>query len=156
MMKLTIWGIALTAGIGLALATLGERVGPTTWSVVTLLLAGAGSRRAQPKLAMLLFGIAGTVSIGAVARDQLEIGAAASLISLLLVALTGVAWRRQWRQMRRDIVHEAIDRQLVAVDLPGPRETPHSRELIRNMERPMPGTQTSDVNKPIKIHRRRA
>lgn len=155
-MRLMIWGIAGSSSLVLALLTGRGEIGPAGWSVLTLLLVGACCQSPQPRLAMLLFGIGSVVSIGAIAHEELEIGAATSAVAFLLVALTALAWHREWRQMRRDIVHQAIDQQLVAVDLPRAREPSRSREMMINSARQLADTHPPNPPEPIDIHRKRA
>jgi len=154
-MKWINWGIAGSAGVALALLTVSGQVGLSAWPVVMLLIVGAVGHVTQPQLAMLLYAIAGTVSLGAIARDNLAIGLASALIALVLVASTGIAWRRQWRQMRRDIVHRAIDEQLVPFDLSCPLDVPRPRKLRLNSARPLPPNQPTDAPEPIDVPRRR-
>jgi hypothetical protein len=106
-----------SAQIGGWLSTNERRhAGDGDWFVVSLYLLGAGFAYRVPALAVVMFGLAGVISVGLAANGDGNVFGLWGLVALVLAAMSAFAWREKRRILRRQILHSLIDRELVPME----------------------------------------
>ena len=112
--------MALQSGSARVGGWLSRREQPSTgeadWFVALLFLLGAGIAYRVPALAAMMFGLAVAVSLGIAASGEGTLFGLWTLVALILCVLSAVAWRRERRMFRRDLVHRLIDQELVPME----------------------------------------
>lgn len=90
--------------------------GDADWFVALLFLLGAGFAYRVPALAVMMFVLAGVVSLGIAANGDGKVFGIWALIAVILAVTSAIGWREQRRVLRRQLVHRLIDEELVPMD----------------------------------------
>jgi hypothetical protein len=96
------------------------KLGDAAWFLALLFLLGAVCAYGLPALAVMMFGLAGVVSIGIATGGDGDVIGFWGVVALALAAVSAVGWREKRRIVRRRIVHRVIDEELVPMDAAQP------------------------------------
>jgi uncharacterized membrane protein YccC len=91
-------------------------IGEVAWFIALLYLLGAGCAYGMPALAVVVFGLAGVVSIGIATNGNRDLFGLWGVVACALAGLSAAGWREKRRIVRRRIVHRVIDEELVPMD----------------------------------------
>jgi len=114
----TIVAGALTLAIVFQSGT--TEIGDAAWFIVLLYLLGAGCAYGLPALAVMMFGLAGVVSIGIATGGDRDLFGLWGIVAFALAGMSAAGWCQKRRIVRERIVHRVIDEELVPMDAARP------------------------------------
>jgi hypothetical protein len=93
-----------------------QGAGDAGWFVAFLYLLGSGFAYGVPALSVVMFGLAGVVSLGVAANRDAAVFGVWGVVALVLAGTSAFCWREKRRIWRRELVHRVIDEELVPMD----------------------------------------